>query len=34
MFLNNIEKIAHSWKGNHDIVPGLIPDQQLLKIKI
>jgi len=34
MFLNNIEKVAFKWKNIHDTVPGLIMDQQLLKILV
>lgn len=34
MFLNNIEKVAFKWKNIHDTVPGLVMDQQLLKIVI
>jgi hypothetical protein len=34
MFLSNVEKTIYSWKANHDSVPGLIADQQLLKLKI
>ena len=33
-FLTNIERITNGWKANHDEVPKLIADNQLLKIKI
>lgn len=29
-----MEKVKHSWKGNHDIVPELISDNAFLKMMI
>ena len=31
MFSNNTERVKHSWKANHDMVPELVSDQLTLK---
>ena len=33
-FVSNMERVKHSWKGNHDTVPELIADIALLKARV